>query len=320
MDDNYYMKRALELAEMAAAEGEAPVGAVIVRLSDGKIVGEGRNSREKGRNALGHAEIAAIDEACRNLGGWRLSGCAMYVTLEPCPMCAGAAVNARLDRVVFGAYDKKAGSVCSVAEMFELPYNHKPEAVPEVMREECEDVLKRFFRKLRSDRKMNDVRLIPVETDEQIAVLAKIADEVWHEWFPRILSPEQIDYMVEKFQSVPAITEQIRSGGYRYYYIHRNGVHMGYTGIHPEEDGRLFLSKIYLKEEYRGKGYASQVFERLKGFCRENGLHAIWLTVNKYNDNSIAVYEKLGFKRIGDGVTDIGNGYVMDDYFYQLDI
>ncbi|MCI5903912.1 MAG: GNAT family N-acetyltransferase [Oscillospiraceae bacterium] len=167
---------------------------------------------------------------------------------------------------------------------------------------------------------MNDVRLIPVETDEQIAVLAKIADEVWHEWFPRILSAEQIDYMVAKFQSVPAITEQIRNGGYRYYYIHRNGVHMGYTGIHPEEDGRLFLSKIYLKEEYRGKGYASQVFERLKGFCRENGLHAIWLTVNKYNDNSIAVYEKLGFKRIGDGVTDIGNGYVMDDYFYQLDI
>ncbi|MCD7731709.1 MAG: GNAT family N-acetyltransferase [Oscillospiraceae bacterium] len=147
-----------------------------------------------------------------------------------------------------------------------------------------------------------------------------MCDEIWHEWFPRILSPEQIDYMVEKFQSVPAITEQVRNGGYKYYYIHRNGAHMGYTAIHADDDGSLFLSKIYLKAEYRGKGYARKVFEQLKDFCRENGFNAIWLTVNKYNANSIAVYERIGFKRTGDGVTDIGNGYVMDDYYYRLDI
>lgn len=315
-----YMKRALELAQLAADEGEAPIGAVVVRDRDGKIVGEGRNSREKAKNALGHAEISAIDEACKTLGGWRLSGCTLYVTLEPCPMCTGAVINARIDRVVYGAYDKKAGSLGSVADFSKLPYNHKPEIIAGVMQEECEGILKEFFRNLRSAKKMNDVKLIPVETDEQIKVCAEIADEIWHEWFPSILTAEQIDYMVDKFQSVKAMTEQIRSTGYKYYFIHRNGVHMGYTAIHAEEDGRLFLSKIYLKKEYRGKGYAGKTFAFLKEYCLNNGLKAIWLTVNKNNASSIAVYEKTGFKLIGEGVTDIGKGFVMDDYFYQLDV
>lgn len=319
-EDIYYMKKALELAEKAAAEGEAPIGAVIVRRSDGKIVGEGRNSREKARTALGHAEIAAISDACSRLGGWRLSGCEMFVTLEPCPMCAGAAINARLERVVFGAYDEKNGSCGSVSNLFELPYNHKPEVRGGVMAEECQALLKEFFGKLRSAKKMNDVKLIPVETDEQIAALAEIADEVWHEWFSSIISEAQINYMLEKFQSVGAITEQIRNNGYKYYFIHRNGVHMGYTGIHGEDDGRLFLSKIYLKKEYRGKGYAHKTFDFLRDYCRENGYKAIWLTVNKHNDNSIAVYKKTGFKLIGEGAADIGSGFVMDDYYFQLDI
>lgn len=320
MDDVYYMKRALKLAEEAASEGEAPIGAVIVRNSDGVIAGVGRNTREKSRNALGHAEISAIDDACRNLGGWRLSGCTLYVTLEPCPMCAGAIINARIDRVVFGACDEKAGSVCSAAQFFELPFNHKPQFTAGVLKEECEGILKDFFRKLRSERKMNSVKLIKIETDEQVKICAAIADEIWHEWFPSILSAEQIDYMVEKFQSEAAMKEQMSEKGYQYYYIHRNGVHMGYTAIQPQEDGRLFLSKVYLKKEYRGKGYANAVFEFLKDYCRRNGLKAIWLTVNKHNESSMAVYEKKGFKVIGEDVTDIGNGYVMDDYFYQLDV
>ena len=154
MDDNYYMKRALELAEMAAAEGEAPVGAVIVRLSDGKIVGEGRNSREKGRNALGHAEIAAIDEACRNLGGWRLSGCAMYVTLEPCPMCAGAIIQSRIKEVVYGASDPKGGCVGTCTNLFEVSeFNHHPEYRKGILESECSDLLKHFFKKKRDMKK-----------------------------------------------------------------------------------------------------------------------------------------------------------------------
>lgn len=141
------MRRALELAREAAAEGEVPVGAVVVK--DGEVVSCGRNRRETGKNALRHAELEAIDGACRALGGWRLWECELYVTLEPCPMCAGAVINARIPRVVFGAADPKAGSCGSVVNLFALPYNHRPEVVGGVLREECAELLTGFFRGLR---------------------------------------------------------------------------------------------------------------------------------------------------------------------------
>ncbi len=142
-----YMRRALELAALAAAEREVPVGAVIVK--DGVIVGEGRNRREKDKNALAHAEIEAIDMACRTLGGWRLSGCALYVTLEPCPMCAGAIINARIDSVYIGTADPKAGCCGSVVDLFAQPFNHKPTCEYGLCQEECSAQLKTFFRELR---------------------------------------------------------------------------------------------------------------------------------------------------------------------------
>lgn len=142
-----FMKRAVELAKLSALEGEVPVGAVIVR--DGEIVGEGRNRREYGKNALYHAEIEAIDSACRKLGGWRLWQCELYVTLEPCPMCAGAIINSRIKRVYFGAFDKKAGSFGSVADFNNIPYNHKTEIVSGVMADECSNLLTEFFKNLR---------------------------------------------------------------------------------------------------------------------------------------------------------------------------
>lgn len=144
-----YMSRALELAREAFDEGEVPVGAVLVKKTTGEIVGEGRNMREKAKNALAHAEIMAIDEACRTLGGWRLPECAIYVTLEPCPMCCGAIINSRIDNVIFGAYDVKSGSAVSVHKMFELPYNYRPEVTGGVMEEECSAILSDFFRQLR---------------------------------------------------------------------------------------------------------------------------------------------------------------------------
>ncbi len=152
-DEAYYMKRAIELAEISADEGEVPVGAVIVRKSDGEIIGEGRNKRESGRNALAHAELIAIDNACRKLNGWRLPDCALYVTLEPCPMCCGAIINARIDTVYFGAYDLKAGSAESVQKMFALPYNHKPEVYGGILENECSHMLKEFFKNLRGRKK-----------------------------------------------------------------------------------------------------------------------------------------------------------------------
>lgn len=141
------MREALALALEAASEGEVPVGAVIVR--SGEIIARGRNRREKDKNALCHAELEAINEACNKLGGWRLPGCELYVTLEPCPMCAGAVINSRIEKVFFGAYDKKAGSVKSVINLFDLPYNHKPEVEGGILEEECAEILSRFFKKLR---------------------------------------------------------------------------------------------------------------------------------------------------------------------------
>lgn len=142
-----FMKEALIMAQEAASEGEVPVGAVIVR--NGEIIARGRNRREKNKNALCHAEIEAINEACNRLGGWRLPGCELYVTLEPCPMCAGAVINSRIEKVYFGAYDQKAGSVKSLVELFSFPYNHIPEVKGGILEEECADVLSRFFKELR---------------------------------------------------------------------------------------------------------------------------------------------------------------------------
>ncbi len=146
-NQNQFMCEALALARQAADEGETPVGAVIVY--QGEIIARGRNRRETEKNALCHAEVEAIDAACRYLGGWRLWQCELYVTLEPCPMCAGAIINARIPRVYFGASDPKAGSCGSVIDLFSLPYNHKPEVIRGVMEEECAAVLKDFFRRLR---------------------------------------------------------------------------------------------------------------------------------------------------------------------------
>ena len=137
------MLAALQAARLSANEGEIPVGAVIVK--DKKIIATGRNRREQEKNALCHAEIEAIDKACRALGDWRLQDCDLYVTLEPCPMCAGAIINARLRSVYFGAYDDVAGSFGSAADFNRLPYAHKPEIYAGIMEAECSKILSDFF-------------------------------------------------------------------------------------------------------------------------------------------------------------------------------
>lgn len=144
---NKFMTEALRLAQISFDEGEVPVGAVIVK--DNEIVGTGRNRREYGKNALYHAELEAIDNACKKLGGWRLWQCDLYVTLEPCPMCAGAIINSRIKTVYFGAYDNKAGSFGSIVNFNDIAYNHKPEIVGGVMQDECSEILTKFFKQLR---------------------------------------------------------------------------------------------------------------------------------------------------------------------------
>ncbi len=141
------MQMAIELAKEAGKIGEVPVGAVVVK--DGKVVGKGANNRETTNCALGHAEIVAIKEANKNLNSWRLDGCTLYVTLEPCPMCAGAIINARIPTVVFGAYDKVQGSFESVANFANMPYSFSPEIYGGICENECKELITRFFKEVR---------------------------------------------------------------------------------------------------------------------------------------------------------------------------
>lgn len=145
--DEKMMKKALECADSAAEIGEVPIGAVVV--CDGEIVSAGFNTRETDKNALCHAEIKAIDAACKKLGGWRLHKCEIFVTLEPCPMCAGAIVNSRIKRVVYGARDEKAGAFGTKLDLNTFGLNHRPEIVGGVLEKECSEKLSRFFSTLR---------------------------------------------------------------------------------------------------------------------------------------------------------------------------
>jgi len=147
MNHEHYMRQALELAKRAASKGEVPVGCVIAR--NDLIVGHGYNTRERDQNAVAHAEINAITQACHTLNSWRLDDCAMYVTLEPCPMCAGAIFNAKIPRLYYGARDKKAGAISGLMHMFDYPLPHKLEVTPEVLSDECVAVLQKFFDGLR---------------------------------------------------------------------------------------------------------------------------------------------------------------------------
>lgn len=156
MEKKDFMERAIELARLSASEGEVPVGAVVVR--GGEIVGEGRNRREAVKTALSHAELIAIQDACMRLNGWRLWECEMYVTLEPCPMCAGAILNARIKKVTFGAYDPKNGAAGSVTNLFNFPFTHTVAAEGGYMESECAGLLTAFFSELRQNKAQNGTK------------------------------------------------------------------------------------------------------------------------------------------------------------------
>ena len=142
-----YMREALKEAEKCIDTGDVPIGCVIVK--NGEIIARGHNTREAFHTALGHAEINAIENACKALGSWRLENCAIYVTLEPCPMCAGAIINSRIGEVYFGAYDKKGGAVGGIINLFEENFNHKPKVQGGILKDECALILQNFFAKLR---------------------------------------------------------------------------------------------------------------------------------------------------------------------------
>lgn len=149
--DEEYMTACIELAKQAEKIGDCPVGAVVVD-ADGKIIGKGYNRRECDNSPTAHAEILAIEEAARHLSTWRLSDCTLYVTLEPCPMCAGAIINARIKRLVYGAFDEKGGACASLMNMFDYPFNHKPMVRSRILIDECSTLMSGFFGNLRNNK------------------------------------------------------------------------------------------------------------------------------------------------------------------------
>ena len=153
MKDEQYMALAIEQAKLAASLGEVPVGAVLVH--QGEVIAAGYNRREIDKDPLAHAELLCIKQASQALGGWRIPDATLYVTLEPCPMCAGGILNARIDRVVYGAKDPKAGSLDSVTQLYQLPYNWKPQVTGGLLEEDCAELLRQFFAQLRQRRKLS---------------------------------------------------------------------------------------------------------------------------------------------------------------------
>lgn len=158
---------------------------------------------------------------------------------------------------------------------------------------------------------------VSIQSPDEIQKLAVLANEIWHEYFPCLLTEAQINYMVEKFQSEEALTKQIAEG-YQYCIFLYQNQPAGYFGVCLQSDGSLFLSKLYLKQEYRGKGLASVLFQEVQHLAKICGASSIWLTVNKHNDQAIAVYKHFGMEIIRSQVTDIGSGFVMDDYVLSV--
>lgn len=158
-----------------------------------------------------------------------------------------------------------------------------------------------------------------VKIAEEVAVVAQLAAAIWREYYVSIITIEQIEYMIGKFQSISAITDQIDHQGYEYYFIHNGESVVGYMSVREEED-KLFLSKFYISKEHRGQGYASQASAFLEQLCKDRNLSHIWLTVNRDNESSIAVYEKKGFQIVQEQIADIGNGFVMDDFIMEKEI
>ncbi len=161
------------------------------------------------------------------------------------------------------------------------------------------------------------IEISKTETEEELREIAGLAEEIWHECFPGIISEEQINYMLEKFQSYSAMTEQVSDQGYSYLAVRDNGELCGYIGINPENDERFFLSKLYLRADKRGSGISSLMLKRVFEEARRADKKTVYLTVNKYNSHAVEVYKKNGFIVAGKTVSDIGNGFFMDDYVME---
>jgi ribosomal protein S18 acetylase RimI-like enzyme len=223
-------------------------------------------------------------------------------------------MNAEIEKIVYFAKNPREGACGSVINLFDTPFPKKTvEYEPD---EEYQNLLTDFFARLREKKKIFDIKFIEAKTESQIKRIADMAEITWREKYPAIIGEDQTEYMIEKYQSVEAITTQIQNENYTFYILKKNKADAGYIAIKPDGD-ELFLSKAYILEKFRGKGYFRQAVNFLAEIAKEKGKKSITLTVNKRND-SAEIYKKCGFIKTGEGKTDIGQGFFMDDDYYAF--
>ncbi len=289
-----YMKSALLLAEQARDMGEIPVGAVIVK--DGEIIASAHNLREKDQNALAHAEVLAIRQACETLGSWRLSECDLYVTLEPCPMCTGAIINARIPRVYYGAKDPKAGCMGSVCDLTSLPFNHRPQVIGGVMEGECSALLSSFFQRLREE--------IPERKTVSLRPFGENDSDVLKQYL----------FSRRKRENIPALIGEWNTSPQTVLAVTADGVPVGYGKILPHTSDTATL-EICIFSDFRGKGYGTQGFLQLRDVAVNQGFLHLNATPRHGHAPSEKVCSGAGFVFLGVSVTP--KGQTLANYLYN---
>lgn len=281
MSREVFMRRAINCAKKAAALGEIPVGAVVVL--DGKVISTGYNRREKDQNALLHAEMIAIDRACKKIGSWRLSECDLYVTLEPCPMCTGAVINARIRRVFIGTMDPKAGCMGSLCDLTQYPFNHQPEVIRGVSEEACRTLLTDFFRDLRSAKKtpQKTVSFRPF-TREDVSVLKQ------YRFASR--SQKSIVSLVEQWnQDLSSLTFAVTDGERC----------VGSVRLTDAGEGVALLD-LYIFSDFRGKTYGTQSLQKLLSLAKEKGFSSVLVRGEKISVPALRLLRSHGFSQNGE--------------------
>ncbi len=288
MSREQFMRRALACAEKAKALGEVPVGAVIVK--DGKVIATGYNRRETGKNAVLHAEMIAIQRACKKVGDWRLSDCDLYVTLEPCPMCTGAVINARIRRVYIGAMDPKAGCMGSVCDLTKNPFNHQPEVVQGLLEEECSRQLTDFFQELRTAQKPERKEIfLRSFTQDDLPVLKQ--------YLYSNRSNQSISFIIDQWN-----TKTFEGRYFESFAVTADGQTVGFCQL-TEQSGNTVSINVHIFSDFRGKRYGTQSVRKLLSLAKEKGYSSATASVRKNSVPACRLCESAGFVRAGETVT-----------------
>lgn len=322
--DEKYMREALKQAKKALALGEVPIGCVIVH--DGKIIARGYNRRNTDQSTLSHAEITAIRKAGKVLKDWRLEGCTLYVTLEPCQMCAGAIVQARIPRVVMGSMNAKAGCAGSVINLLQMKaFNHQVEIQRDVLREECSAILQDFFREMREKQRaerapgtlLRSLRgslpgyVIVEGSEENAADIQKLM--AGNEAYFRLVKEEipTLEQEKESYTVLPPGTGRDQKTFAVFYKKGKCMAVLDFIWGYPEEDTG-FIGLFMVAADGQGKGIGKKLFRHIRKAARENGLEKLCLGCYASNEPARNFWEKQGFRTVDTREKEAGELLVME--------